>query len=142
MARSKGLSQRRIMWRQPFASPRALLGRPASTWRLLAAGCRAISVADTVSAQLILAINEAILVVQGIVLTVSILVVAINFFFDFIIICRPRSAVSNFSLADAASWSRAGEEQPLGCFFDLCFLVGLNIICAIFATSCRSRITE
>jgi len=41
---------------------------------------------------LILAINESdFLVVQGIVLTVSILVVAINFFFDFIInIVDPR----------------------------------------------------
>ena len=90
MARSKGLSQRRIMWRHAFRpSSVALLGAASvNIGGLLAAGfiVQYLLQIPGLGYTLILAINMSdFLVVQGIVLTVSVLVVAINFFFDFVI---------------------------------------------------------
>ena len=96
MARSKGISQRRIMWRHAFRpSSVALLGAASvNIGSLLAAGfvVQYLLQIPGLGYTLILAINESdFLVVQGIVLTVSVLVVAINFFFDFVInIVDPR----------------------------------------------------
>lgn len=96
MARSKGLSQRRIMWRHAFRpSSVALLGAASvNIGGLIAAGfiVQYLLQIPGLGYTLILAINSSdFLVVQGIVLTVSVLVVAINFFFDFIInIVDPR----------------------------------------------------
>jgi peptide/nickel transport system permease protein len=90
MARSKGLSQRRIMWRHAFRpSSVALLGAASvNIGGLIAAGfiVQYLLQIPGLGYTLILAINSSdFLVVQGIVLTVSVLVVAINFFFDFVI---------------------------------------------------------
>jgi peptide/nickel transport system permease protein len=96
MARSKGLSQRRIMWRHAFRpSSVALLGAASvNIGGLIAAGfiVQYLLQIPGLGYTLILAINSSdFLVVQGIVLTVSVLVVAINFFFDFVInIVDPR----------------------------------------------------
>jgi len=124
----------------PFARPRwPCSGGQRQHRRLLAAGfvVQYLLQIPGLGYTLILAINESdFLVVQGIVLTVSILVVAINFFFDFIINIVDRgSAVSNFSLADAAIMvERPEKSRPLGLFFWICvFWVGLNIFGAIFA---------
>ena len=90
MARSKGLSQRRIMWRHAFRpSSVALLGAASvNIGGLIAAGfiVQYLLAIPGLGYTLILAINSSdFLVVQGIILTVSVLVVAINFLFDFII---------------------------------------------------------
>ncbi len=90
MARSKGLSQRRIMWRHAFRpSSVALLGAASvNIGGLLAAGfvVQYLLQIPGLGYTLIQAINMSdFLVVQGIVLTVSVLVVLINFFFDFVI---------------------------------------------------------
>ena len=96
MARSKGLSQRRIMWRHAFRpSSVALLGAASvNIGGLIAAGfiVQYLLAIPGLGYTLILAINSSdFLVVQGIILTVSVLVVAINFFFDFVInIVDPR----------------------------------------------------
>jgi peptide/nickel transport system permease protein len=90
MARSKGLSQRRIMWRHAFRPSSVALPGAASVniGGLIAAGfiVQYLLQIPGLGYTLILAINSSdFLVVQGIVLTVSVLVVAINFFFDFVI---------------------------------------------------------
>src|ERR1700691_4404821 len=90
MARSKGISQRRIMWRHAFRpSSVALLGAASvNIGGLLAAGfvVQYLLQIPGLGYTLIQAIDMSdFLVVQGIVLTVSVLVVAINFFFDFVI---------------------------------------------------------
>ncbi|MGB8197907.1 MAG: ABC transporter permease [Acidimicrobiales bacterium] len=90
MARSKGLSQRRIMWRHAFRpSSVALLGAASvNIGGLLAAGfvVQYLLQIPGLGYTLIQAIEMSdFLLVQGIVLTVSVLVVLINFFFDFII---------------------------------------------------------
>jgi peptide/nickel transport system permease protein len=96
MARSKGLSQRRIMWRHAFRpSSVALLGAASvNIGSLLAAGfvVQYLLQIPGLGYTLITAIDMSdFLVVQGIVLTVSVLVVLINFFFDFVInIVDPR----------------------------------------------------
>jgi peptide/nickel transport system permease protein len=96
MARSKGLSQRRIMWRHAFRpSSVALLGAASvNIGGLLAAGfvVQYLLQIPGLGYTLIQAIDMSdFLVVQGIVLTVSVLVVLINFFFDFVInIVDPR----------------------------------------------------
>jgi peptide/nickel transport system permease protein len=96
MARSKGLSQRRIMWRHAFRpSSVALLGAASvNIGGLLAAGfiVQYLLAIPGLGYTLITAINASdFLLVQGIVLTVSIGVVLINFIFDFIInIVDPR----------------------------------------------------
>jgi peptide/nickel transport system permease protein len=90
MARSKGISQRRIMWRHAF--------RPSSVALLAAAGVNIGGLlAGAFVVQYLLAIPglgytliaaiaaSDYLLVQGIVLVVSVGVVLINFFFDFII---------------------------------------------------------
>lgn len=96
MARSKGLSRRRIMWRHAF--------RPSSVTLL---GSASVNIGGLLAAlfvvqyflaipglgyELIAAINTSdYLLVQGIVLVVSVGVVVINFIFDFIInIVDPR----------------------------------------------------
>ena len=96
MARSKGLSRRRIMWRHAF--------RPSSVTLL---GSASVSIGGLLAAlfvvqyllaipglgyELIAAINTSdYLLVQGIVFVVSVAVVFINFIFDFIInIVDPR----------------------------------------------------
>ena len=96
MARSKGLSRRRIMWRHAF--------RPSSVTLL---GSASVNIGGLLAAlfvvqyflaipglgyELIAAINTSdYLLVQGIVLVVSVGVVLINFIFDFIInIVDPR----------------------------------------------------
>jgi peptide/nickel transport system permease protein len=96
MARSKGLSRRRIMWRHAF--------RPSSVTLL---GSASVNIGGLLAAlfvvqyflaipglgyELISAINTSdYLLVQGIVLVVSVAVVLINFIFDFIInIVDPR----------------------------------------------------
>jgi peptide/nickel transport system permease protein len=96
MARSKGLSQRRIMWRHAFRpSSVALLGAASvNIGGLLAAGfvVQYLLQIPGLGYTLIQAIDMSdFLLVQGIVLTVSVLVVLINFFFDFVInIVDPR----------------------------------------------------
>jgi peptide/nickel transport system permease protein len=90
MARSKGLSQRRIMWRHAFRpSSVALLGAASvNIGGLLAAGfvVQYLLQIPGLGYTLIQAIDLSdFLLVQGIVLTVSVLVVLINFLFDFII---------------------------------------------------------
>ncbi|MGA2968916.1 MAG: ABC transporter permease [Acidimicrobiales bacterium] len=96
MARSKGLSRRRIMWRHAF--------RPSSVTLL---GSASVNIGGLLAAlfvvqyflaipglgyELISAINTSdYLLVQGIVLVVSVGVVLVNFIFDFIInIVDPR----------------------------------------------------
>ena len=96
MARSKGISQRRIMWRHAFRpSSVALLGAAAvNIGGLLASGfvVQYLLVIPGLGYTLITAINMSdYLLVQGIVLTVSVGVVLINFIFDFVInIVDPR----------------------------------------------------
>ena len=96
MARSKGLSQRRIMWRHAFRpSSVALLGTASvNIGGLLASGfvVQYLLAIPGLGYTLISAINMSdYLLVQGIVLTVSVGVVVINFAFDFIInIVDPR----------------------------------------------------
>ncbi len=90
MARSKGLSQRRIMWRHAFRpSSVALLGTAGvNIGGLLAGGfiVQYLLQIPGLGYTLILAINSSdYLLVQDIVLTVSVGVVVINFLFDFVI---------------------------------------------------------
>jgi peptide/nickel transport system permease protein len=90
MARSKGLSQRRIMWRHAFRpSSVALLGAASvNIGGLLAAGfvVQYLLAIPGLGYTLITAINTSdFLLVQGIVLTVSWAWWSINFFFDFVI---------------------------------------------------------
>jgi len=90
MARSKGISQRRIMWRHAFRpSSVALLGTAGvNIGGLLAGGfvVQYLLAIPGLGYTLITAINMSdYLLVQGIVLIVSISVVVINFIFDFII---------------------------------------------------------
>ncbi len=96
MARSKGISQRRIMWRHAFRpSSVALLGSAGiNIGGLLAGGfvVQYLLAIPGLGYTLISAINTSdYLLVQGIVLVVSVGVVLINFIFDFIInIVDPR----------------------------------------------------
>jgi peptide/nickel transport system permease protein len=96
MARSKGISQRRILWRHALRpSSVALLGTAGvNIGGLLAGGFIVEYLLDIpgLGYTLIQAINESdYLLVQGIVLVVSVGVVLINFIFDFIInIVDPR----------------------------------------------------
>jgi len=96
MARSKGISQRRIMWRHAFRpSSVALLGAAGvNIGGLLAGGfvVQYLLAIPGLGYTLISAINTSdYLLVQGIVLVVSVGVVLINFFFDFVInIVDPR----------------------------------------------------
>ncbi len=96
MARSKGISQRRIMWRHAFRpSSVALLGAAGvNIGGLLAGGfvVQYLLAIPGLGYTLIAAINDSdYLLVQGIVLVVSVGVVLINFFFDFTInIVDPR----------------------------------------------------
>lgn len=96
MARSKGISQRRIMWRHAFRpSSVALLGSAGvNIGGLLAGGfvVQYLLAIPGLGYTLITAINMSdYLLVQGIVLVVSVGVVLINFMFDFIInIVDPR----------------------------------------------------
>ena len=90
MARSKGLSQRRIMWRHAFRpSSVALLGAASvNIGGLLASGfvVQYLLAIPGLGYTLIQAIYQSdYLLVQGIVLTVSVGVVLINFIFDFAI---------------------------------------------------------
>ena len=96
MARSKGLSQRRIMWRHALRpSSVALLGTAGvNIGGLLAGGFIVQYLLDIpgLGYTLITAIGLTdYLVVQGIVLVVAVGVILINFFFDFLInIADPR----------------------------------------------------
>ncbi len=96
MSRSKGISQRRIMWRHAFRpSSVALLGSAGvNIGGLLAGGfvVQYLLAIPGLGFTLINAINMSdYLLVQGIVLVVSVGVVLINFIFDFIInIVDPR----------------------------------------------------
>jgi peptide/nickel transport system permease protein len=88
MARSKGISSRRIMWRHAFRpSTVALLGTAGvNIGGLLAGGfiVQFILAMPGLGYQLIAAIGRSdYLVVQGIVLVVSVGVILINFAFDF-----------------------------------------------------------
>lgn len=90
MARSKGISQRRIMWRHAFRpSSVALLGTAGvNIGGLLAGGfiVQYILNIPGLGYTLISSIGRSdYLVVQGIVLVVSVGVILINFFFDFVI---------------------------------------------------------
>ena len=89
MARSKGLSQRRIMWRHAFRpSSVALLGTAGVNIGGLLAGGFVVQYLLGIPGlgyTLISAIASSdYLLVQGIVLVVSVGVVLINFFFDFL----------------------------------------------------------
>lgn len=91
MARSKGISRRRIMWRHAFRpSSVALCGTAGvNIGGLLASGfvVQYLLAIPGLGYTLIAAINSSdFLLVQGIVLVVSVGVVLINFVFDFIII--------------------------------------------------------
>jgi peptide/nickel transport system permease protein len=96
MARSKGIRQRRIMWRHAFRpSSVALLGTAGVNIGGLLAGGFIVQYLLNIPGlgyTLIQAINESdYLLVQGIVLVVSVGVVLINFIFDFVInIVDPR----------------------------------------------------
>ncbi len=96
MARSKGISQRRIMWRHAFRpSSVALLGAAGVNIGGLLAGGFVVQYLLNIPGlgyTLITSINtDDYLLVQGIVLVVSVGVVLINFIFDFIInIVDPR----------------------------------------------------
>ena len=96
MARSKGISQRRIMWRHAFRpSSVALLGTAGvNIGGLLAGGfvVQYLLAIPGLGYTLIAAINSSdYLLVQGVVLVVSVGVVLINFLFDFVInIVDPR----------------------------------------------------
>ena len=96
MARSKGLSRRRIMWRHAFRpSSVTLLGSASVNIGGLLAALFVVQYLLAVPGlgyELIAAINTSdYLLVQGIVFVVSVAVVIINFIFDFIInIVDPR----------------------------------------------------
>ena len=96
MARSKGLSRRRIMWRHAFRpSSVTLLGSASVNIGGLLAALFVVQYLLAIPGlgyELIAAINTSdYLLVQGIVLVVSVGVVVINFIFDFIInIVDPR----------------------------------------------------
>lgn len=96
LARSKGLSSRRIMWRHAFRpSSVALLGTAGvNIGGLLAGGfvVQFLLAIPGLGYTLISAIAQSdYLLVQGIVLVVSVGVIVINFFFDFVInIVDPR----------------------------------------------------
>jgi peptide/nickel transport system permease protein len=90
MARSKGLSRRRIMWRHAFRPSSVTLIGSASVniGGLLAAlfVVQYLLAIPGLGYELIAAINTSdYLLVQGIVFVVSVAVVVINFIFDFII---------------------------------------------------------
>jgi peptide/nickel transport system permease protein len=90
MARSKGISQRRIMWRHAFRpSSVALLGAASvNIGGLLASGfiVQYLLAIPGLGYTLISAVDTSdYLLVQGIVLTVSVGVIVINFLFDFVI---------------------------------------------------------
>jgi peptide/nickel transport system permease protein len=90
MARSKGLSQRRIMWRHAFRpSSVALLGAAGVNIGGLLAGGFVVQYLLQIPGlgyTLIAAINSSdYLLVQDIVLVVSVGVVVINFLFDFLV---------------------------------------------------------
>jgi peptide/nickel transport system permease protein len=90
MARSKGISQRRIMWRHAFRpSSVALLGTAGVNIGGLLAGGFIVQYLLSIPGlgyYLIYSIGRSdYLVVQGIVLVVSVGVILINFLFDFII---------------------------------------------------------
>ena len=90
MARSKGISRRRIMWRHAFRpSSVALLGAAGvNIGGLLASGfvVEYLLAIPGLGYTLIAAINSSdYLLVQGIVLVVSVGVVLINFLFDFVV---------------------------------------------------------
>lgn len=90
LARSKGLSSRRIMWRHAFRpSSVALLGTAGvNIGGLLAGGfvVQFLLAIPGLGYTLISAIAQSdYLLVQGIVLVVSVGVIVINFFFDFVI---------------------------------------------------------
>jgi peptide/nickel transport system permease protein len=90
MARSKGISQRRIMWRHAFRpSSVALLGTAGVNIGGLLAGGFIVQYLLSIPGlgyMLIYSIGRSdYLVVQGIVLVVSVGVILINFFFDFVI---------------------------------------------------------
>jgi peptide/nickel transport system permease protein len=98
MARSKGLSRRRIMWRHAFRpSSVTLLGSASVNIGGLLAALFVVQYLLSIPGlgyTLVSAINTSdYLLVQGIVLTVSVAVVVINFIFDFIIsVVDPRIA--------------------------------------------------
>jgi peptide/nickel transport system permease protein len=98
MARSKGLSDRRIMWRHALRpSSVSLLASAGVTISGLIAGTFVVELLlqlPGLGFQLISAINQDdYTVVQGITLVVAVAVVVINFFFDFIFtIVDPRIA--------------------------------------------------
>jgi ABC-type dipeptide/oligopeptide/nickel transport system permease subunit len=141
MARSKGLSQRRIMWRHAFRpSSVALLGAASvNIGGLLAAGfvVQYLLQIPGLGYTLILAINESdFLLVQGIVLTVvSWWWPSTSSSTSSLILSIRGSAVSNFSLADASHHGRgrrrAGRWAVL--FWICVFWIGLNVFGAIFA---------
>ena len=98
MARSKGLTDRRIMWRHALRpSSVSLLAAAGVTISGLIAGTFVVELLlqlPGLGLQLITAINQDdYTVVQGITLVVAVTVVLINFFFDFIFtIVDPRIA--------------------------------------------------
>jgi peptide/nickel transport system permease protein len=98
MARSKGLSDRRIMWRHALRpSSVSLLASAGVTISGLIAGTFVVELLlqlPGLGFQLISSINQDdYTVVQGITLVVAVAVVLINFFFDFIFtIVDPRIA--------------------------------------------------
>ena len=90
MARSKGISQRRIMWRHAFrpASVSLLGSAGVNIGGLLASGfiVQFLLAIPGIGFILVGAINTSdYLLVQGVVLFVSGSVVLVNFLFDFII---------------------------------------------------------
>lgn len=90
MARSKGISQRRIMWRHAFrpASVSLLGSAGVNIGGLLASGfiVQFLLAIPGIGFILVGAINTSdYLLVQGIVLVISALIVLVNFLFDFII---------------------------------------------------------
>ncbi len=98
MARSKGLSDRRIMWRHALRpSSISMLASAGVTISTLIAGTFVVELLlqmPGLGFQLISAVNQDdYTVVQGITLTVAIAIVLINFIFDFIFtIVDPRIA--------------------------------------------------
>lgn len=98
MARSKGLSDRRIMWRHALRpSSISMLASAGVTISTLIAGTFVVELLlqmPGLGYQLISAVNQDdYTVVQGITLTVAIAIVLINFIFDFIFtIVDPRIA--------------------------------------------------
>ncbi len=89
MARSKGLTRRRIMWRHAFRpSSIALLGTAGLNIGGLIAGgfiVEYLMQIPGIGYMLILAINKSdFLLVQGIVMTIATLIVLLNFLIDFL----------------------------------------------------------